>query len=601
MKTTPLPHLRTGIVLAFLLVESAPLFSADDYKLGPESTERISGAPTGKIEAFQFAESKIFPETQRDGWIYIPAQYDGSKPAAFMVFQDGHAYLSPTGQVRAALVFDNLIHKGDLPVTIGLFINPGHRGPSAPPADGWGNRNNRSFEYDSLGDAYARFLIGELIPHVTARWKLNLSTDPKQRAICGMSSGGICAWTVAWERPDQFGRVLSHIGSFANIQGGHVYPALIRKSERKPIRVFLQDGSNDLNNLHGNWPLANQEMASALAFAGYDFRFAFGDGSHNGKHGGAIFPESLRWLFRPELEPAPQPITKDNLGGDEALSKVLSGGGNPGDWELAGEGYSFTDAAASDSEGNFYFADLPKGAIHRIPAAGGKPELWLENGPKLSGLKQASDGMLYGASQGDSVGEKKDTKRIVVIDPKTKVVETVASDVVPNDLAVSKSGFAFFTDTGDGSVVRVPLHSRNMSRPPPVAGGIKKPNGIALSPEQGMLFVSEYEGSYAWTFLLDAEGNLRGGERSLVLRSPTGKLDSGGDGMTVDAEGHIWITSHVGLQMFDPTGRMGGVLSKPTEKASVSCAFAGADRSYLYLLCADRVYRRKTLVHGIAP
>jgi enterochelin esterase family protein len=210
-----------------------------------------------------------------------------------MIFQDGRNYANTNGQFRVTTVFDNLIHKKEMPVTIGIFINPGE-----VPATETGNkvRSNRSFEYDSLGDLYARFLLEEILPEVGRKY--NLTRDPEGRAIGGISSGGICAWTVAWERPDAFRKVLSHVGSFTNIRGGHAYPALIRKTEKKPIRIFLQDGSGDLDNLHGNWPLANQEMAAALKFAGYDYKFEFGDGGHNGKHGGAILPDSLRWLWR---------------------------------------------------------------------------------------------------------------------------------------------------------------------------------------------------------------------------------------------------------------------------------------------------------------
>jgi len=191
------------------------------------------------------------------------------------------------------VVFDNLIAKGDMPVTIGVFVDPGNI-----PAETRGEkaRSNRSFEYDSLGDTYSRFLISELLPVVTERY--NITKDPAGRAIGGASSGGICAFTVAWERPDQFRKVLSHIGSFTNIRGGHNYPAWIRKTETKPLRVFLQDGSHDLDNVHGNWPLANQEMAAALKSMNYDHQFVLGEGSHSGKHGGAILPDSLRWLWR---------------------------------------------------------------------------------------------------------------------------------------------------------------------------------------------------------------------------------------------------------------------------------------------------------------
>jgi enterochelin esterase family protein len=209
-----------------------------------------------------------------------------------MVFQDGGNYVDNEKQFRVPIVFDNLIHKKEMPVTIGIFINPG----TFPAAGDTKPRSNRSFEYDSLSDDYAQFLEREMLPEVAKSHKL--TDKPEERAISGISSGGICAWTVAWERPDLFRKVLSHVGSFTNIRGGHVYPAVIRKAEPKPIRVFLQGGSGDLDNAHGNWPLANQEMAAALRFAGYDYRFEFGDGGHNGKHGGAILPDSLRWLWR---------------------------------------------------------------------------------------------------------------------------------------------------------------------------------------------------------------------------------------------------------------------------------------------------------------
>lgn len=568
------------------------LLAADDYKPGPDSMPK-EGVPEGKVEQFAFNDSKVFPGTARDCWVYIPAQYDESKPAALMVFQDGHAYVNPRGDMRAPVVFDNLIHAGEMPVTIGLFVNPGHRGDNAPPGSGWGRRNNRSFEYDSLGDAYARFLIEELIPFAVEKFGLNIAEDPKLRAISGMSSGGICAFTAAWERPDYFGKVLSHIGSFVNIRGGHVYPALIRKTERKPIRVFLQDGSNDLNNLHGNWPLSNQQMASALQFAGYDMKFVFGDGAHNGRHGGAILPDSLRWLWRAEAA-LPKPLTKDNFAGDEALSKVLP---PEGGWELVGEGYGSTDAACADAEGNFYFSDLPRGMLYKV-APGGKPEPWLENGPKISGMKFGPDGRLYAATQGAVDSKKREGKRIIAIDPRSKEITTIATDVNPNDLIVSPEGWIYFTDTGKGQVVRVPISARRMSRPQTAAGGIDRPNGIALSADGKFLVVSEYGGTNAWSFAVGEDGALRSGERYMTLRVPKGRDDSGGDGMTTDSQGRYYITSHAGIQMFDATGRMGGVIANPSREACVSVAFAGPEHEWLYACASGKVFRRKTLAQA---
>ena len=286
-------RLRTLLILTTAVAAlAAEGVVAEEYKLGPDSM-RQDGVPQGKVIKSRWTESKVFPGTERDMSLYIPAQYDAAKPACVMVFQDGGAYVNDQGQFRATVVFDNLIHKKVMPVTIGIFLNPGSI-PAAVP-DGK-PRRNRSFEYDTLSDQYSRFLIEEILPAVGRDY--NLTDDPDRRATCGISSGGICAWTVAWERPDVFRKVLSHVGSFTNIRGGHNYHAMIRKTQKKPIRVFLQEGSNDLDNLHGSWPLANRQMAASLEFAGYDYEFVMVTEGHNGKHGGAILPESLRWLWR---------------------------------------------------------------------------------------------------------------------------------------------------------------------------------------------------------------------------------------------------------------------------------------------------------------
>ncbi len=265
------------------------------YEHGPDSSP-IESVPQGKVTEHELLDSSVYPGTKRRYSVYVPAQYDGSVPAVLIVFQDGHAYVGPGGDFRATTVFDNLIHRGEMPITIGVFVDPGTKRELGEKR-GWNPRpTNRAIEYDTVSDDYARFLLEDLLPEATK--DLRITENPELRAICGMSSGGICAFSVAWFRPDSFRKVVSHIGSFVDIRGGHVYPALVRKNENKPLRVFLQDGANDLNNQHGNWPLANLQMANSLAFKKYDYKFVYGDGEHNGQHGGAIFPDTLRWLWR---------------------------------------------------------------------------------------------------------------------------------------------------------------------------------------------------------------------------------------------------------------------------------------------------------------
>jgi hypothetical protein len=288
------------------------------YAPGPDSLPQ-AGVPKGKLEGpFEF-RSRIIAGTVRRYWVYVPAQYVPGQPANVLVFQDGQRATNPAGPLRVPQVLENLIHKQDIPVTIGIFITPGNRSETYPDNLGTGNPNNRAAEYDSLSDAYARFIVEEMLPEVGKQYAL--TTDPARRAIGGTSSGAICAFTVAWHRPDQFRNVISMIGSYTSIgyrpaqgdtpmvPGGDLYPTLIRKSPIRPIRIFLQDGSNDLDNAHGNWFLANQQMLAALTYANtaadakkdpgprYDVNHEWGDGAHSDAHGGSILPEILRWIW----------------------------------------------------------------------------------------------------------------------------------------------------------------------------------------------------------------------------------------------------------------------------------------------------------------
>ena len=237
--------------------------------------------PKGDLSSREFQGSRIYPGTKRTYTLYVPKQYDPARPACVYVSQDGVLYDAPA-------VFDQLIHEKAMPVTVGVFVTPGNAA----------GRNNRSFEYDAMTDDYVRFLSDELLPYVAKTHRLNLSTDGNDRAIAGISSGGICAFTAAWERPDAFRRVFSNVGSFGAHRGGYAYPILVRKVEPKPIRVFLQDGSNDLRFTYGDWWLANQEMEQALTFAGYEVAHSWDQGGHEATYATKIFPDVMRWLWK---------------------------------------------------------------------------------------------------------------------------------------------------------------------------------------------------------------------------------------------------------------------------------------------------------------
>ena len=276
------------------------------YQLGPDSFPR-EGVAKGEVRGPFTLPSQAYPGTQHTYWVYVPAQYDPAVPASLMIFNDGQAFKNPVeGDLRVPTVFDNLIDRREIPVMLAVFINPG-RTPEQPeptPQE-WGDRTtNRPTEYNSLDDRYARVIVDELMPALTKEF--NISKDPERRGIGGASSGAIAAFTVAWERPNEFRKVLSLIGSFTNLRGGHAYADIVRKSEKKPIRIYLQDGRNDNRGIgrSGNydetrdWFFQNVRLMEALRDKGYDLNYQWGIGRHSQKHGGAIFPDMMRWLWR---------------------------------------------------------------------------------------------------------------------------------------------------------------------------------------------------------------------------------------------------------------------------------------------------------------
>jgi enterochelin esterase family protein len=303
-------HSRVPLLVAAALLAGRMNAAPTDevYLLGPDS-EAHAGVPQGKVTDWEQLPSSAYPGTLHDFCVYVPAQYDPSVPASLMIFQDGQAWLRPTGDIRAPNVFDNLTYRREIPVTVVVFINPG-RGAGQPVAtqSEWGDHSsNRPQEYNSLDDKYARVVVDELLPVLYRRY--NISRNPDDHAIGGASSGAIAAFTVAWHRPDQFRKVLCTVGSFVNLRGGHVYPDLIRASERKPIRVYLLDGVNDNRGVRASdppgrydperdWHAQNIKMLAALTEKGYEVNFCWGIGAHNQKQAGAALPEMLRWLWR---------------------------------------------------------------------------------------------------------------------------------------------------------------------------------------------------------------------------------------------------------------------------------------------------------------
>ncbi len=307
---TSMKLLAAGLLSMFLagaIFAQAPPFAEMDkhYHLGPDSLPQ-EGVPKGEIKGPFTLPSEAYPGTQHTYWVYVPAQYDASKPASLMVFNDGQAYMNPEADLRAQNVMDNLIYRREIPVMLGVFINPGRRPDQPEPTiSNWGDRDtNRPEEYNSLDDRYARVIADELLPAL--KKDFNISSDPEQRGIGGASSGAIAAFTVAWHRPNEFRKVLSAIGTFVNLRGGHQYPDMVLKSEKKPLRVYMQDGRNDNRgvgrdgkyNQERDWFYQNVRMMKALTEKGYDLNYTWGIGRHSQKMQGHILPEAMRWLWR---------------------------------------------------------------------------------------------------------------------------------------------------------------------------------------------------------------------------------------------------------------------------------------------------------------
>ena len=276
------------------------------------------GTPSGTLSEKIVHTSKIYDGMKSDYWIYVPAQYKPNTPAALLVIQDGAGYSKRDGNNPALNVIDNLIADKKIPVMICVFINPGDiaDSPGTPTynfvkaySDKWHRTlkdSMRSTLYDTVSDRYPRFLRDEILADVQSKY--NIRKDAYSRAITGLSSGGICAFNAAWQMPEQFGRVITWIGSFTAIQwkedpanpdGGQDFPEKILREPKRNIRVWLQDGSEDQENKnYGSWPLANVRMANALKLTGHDFHFSFSKGTHNSGHGAAEFPQEMTWLWR---------------------------------------------------------------------------------------------------------------------------------------------------------------------------------------------------------------------------------------------------------------------------------------------------------------
>ena len=558
-------------LLSFLLLMGAVVSAQEKpYPFHPDM-EKKDGVPAGEIRRGMYTDSAIFPGTTRDYAVYVPAQYDGKKPAALMVFQDGISYLK-----IVPIAFDNLIHAGDMPITIGLFVNPG----VVPELDESSlARYNRSFEYDATDDRYARFLLEEMIP--VALGELNITKDPNLRSLCGSSSGGIAAFVAAWNRPDQFRRIYATVGTFVGLRGGNELPVLVRKTEPKPLRIFLQDGRNDLDIYCGSWWVANQDMLSSLTWAGYEVNHEWGEGGHNRKHGNAIFPDVMRWLWKGWDENS---TVRTHL--DKSKSRAVDFLEDGNEWELVSEGHGFTEGPAINADGELFFTDLQGSKIWRI-GQNGKEVLFQADTGSTNGLAFAPDGKtLYGCQRVPG--------RLVSWNIDSGEMTVHAEKVRPNDVVVAHDGTVYFTDPGKKTVwVIVPGEEAKVA-----SNEFSGVNGVVLSPDQSLVYAADYGGRFVWSGQRKADGTLAFVQPYFHLHISPGSVDvkSHADGMAVSNDGWLLVATQMGIQICDQPGRVHLIIPSPVgERHPSNVTFNGKT---LYATCGDKVFCRTVKLEG---
>ncbi len=578
--------------------------SAEEYPLTADS-QRQPGVPQGKVTKYTWT-SKIFPGTVRDYYVYVPAQYTPQKPACVMLFEDGKAIVSEDGRWRIPIVFDNLIAKHEMPVTIAILIDPGVLKDAA----GKTIRVNRSYEYDSLSDRYARFLLEEILPEVAKSY--NLSKDPNDRAISGGSSGGICSFTVAWTHPEAFHRVLSFIGSFADLRGGDIYPALIRKTEPKPLRVFLQDGNHDLNIFAGDWWLANQSMASALAWAGYDYKFVTGDKDHDMIQGGAVLPDALRWLWRDY----PQPITKPPMKPYDHLRTGFLGVDS--DWEVALSGGLERDTSvvfplkeflgiASDQDGNVFVGDPAANAIYRI-GLDGHSSTFMKNVPGVNAVAIRTDGQLYfcdneGVATLTSNGVRSalltdfDCSGIAVApEGGFYIAGNNAKKMIASNIAIKRWVAHVRPSKAHQGKLVISNYDRRQTGGP-------EADALCVAPDQSMFYAVLYTEKWVWSYQIEADGGLDEGEPFIRLETTDDSSETGASGMAMDSKGLLYVVTRLGIQICDAQGSVVAILAPPeqTDLPLSGIAIGGPDHQYLYAIAGDQVFRRHLIPKPSKP
>ena len=520
------------------------------YPLGPDS-EKQEGVPEGKTFQVVFDQSTIFPGTTREITVYVPAQYDASKAACVYVGLDGLG-------CNVQTVFDNLIHKGEMPVTIAIGVSSGK---VQSVNENVNPRFNRSFEFDGLNDALARCLVDEVFPAVEKMktpdgLPIVLSNNPNDRCAGGGSTGGVGSFTLAWERPDLFRRVFTAIGTFVGMRGADRYPIIVRKTEPKPIRIFQQDGENDqcMGEI-GDWWMSNLIMERALEFSGYDHQHVWGTGAHDMEHASAIFPDAMRFLWKGWPEPIRARLSKSKNG---VLNETLDLNET---WQLVDEAGDGCDYPVVNPQGEVYF--YKAGSLHKIGLDG-----------KLTDERVTLEKQAFGfATDG----------RLVTVGGINSICLTVAFN-----------GNIYATDSEVGKVWLIEPDGNKIL----LDKGLNHPTGIALSPDGLWLLVMESGTHLGYNYRVISDGRLELKQPFFWMHIPDWTNGSGAGGMCMDREGRAYVATHMGVQVLDRNGRSRLILPMPTGQAATGVCFGGPQFDLLFATSGGKLFHRRMKMTG---
>ena len=556
--------------------------SAKDF---PAETKVDPSIPHGEILHGMITNSSLYPGTANEFQVYVPAQYDPSKPACLLVKLDGMDEFQGN-------TLDSLIAKKEVPIIIGVGVTSGaiwKDPPGTPKRVAY--RYNRSYEFDSTNGKFADFVLNEVLPAVqqmkTANGRpIRISSDGNDHAVTGGSTGGIGSFTLAWERPDQFTRVYSIIGTFVSMRGGHDYPALIRKTEPKPIRIFLEDGSADAwNPLFGSWFEENQKMESALRFAGYDVAHAWGTHGHGGHAGNVIFPDVMRWLWRDY----PAQI-KAGVSQDSTLQEILL----PGEaWQKIPQTFQSATGLAADAKGDVFLVDTPASTLYRV-GADDKPATYLKHQSGIVGETFGPDGTLYGVVPGE--------KKIISILPDGST-HVIAQGIAGHNIIVPHNGAIYVSEPGEHTDMPSQIWQIKPGGEKQVIDqGLSDATGIAFAPDFSLFFVGEHSTKWIYSYLVQPDGSLVDKQSYFWLHMTDTPNDSGVEDLAVDTHGNLYAATRMGIQVCDQNGRVRAILNLPAPSGAVrSICFGGLQFDTLYATDGTQLFKRKLKLPGFAP